>query len=232
VITVRNAKDRGHADHGWLDTWHTFSFADYHDPENMGFSVLRVLNDDVVEAGAGFPPHGHRDMEIVTYVLDGALQHKDDLGTGSVIRPGDVQRMTAGTGVVHSEFNASRTDPVHLLQIWILPERRGLEPGYEQKALPAPDAATGMRLLASRDGRNGSVTIHQDAALHVAQLEPGRTAQLDLAPGRKAYVHVATGIADLNGVALRAGDGARVESEKSLRLTTSDHGEVLVFDLP
>jgi hypothetical protein len=232
MITIRPAKERGHAHHGWLDTYHSFSFADYHDPEHMGFSVLRVLNDDRVEAGGGFPPHGHRDMEIVTYVLDGALQHRDDMGNGSVIRPGMVQRMSAGTGVVHSEFNASPGDPVHLIQIWILPRQRGQAPSYEEKPVPAADAATGMSLVASPDGRDGSVTIHQDASLYVARLDAGATARLQLAPGRKAYVHAAIGDVTLNDVTLGDGDGARLVDEAELRLASKTGAEVLVFDLP
>jgi redox-sensitive bicupin YhaK (pirin superfamily) len=232
MITVRSATERGHADHGWLDTYHSFSFADYHDPEHMGFSVLRVLNDDRVAAGGGFPPHGHRDMEIVTYVLDGGLQHRDNMGNGSVIRPGVVQRMSAGTGVVHSEFNASRHDPVHLIQIWILPRERDLEPSYEEKSVAAPDVATGLSLVASPDGRAGSVTIHQDASLYVARLDAGASARLELAPGRKAYVHVAIGDATLNDVPLAEGDGARVVDEAGIRLNSKGGAEVLVFDLP
>jgi len=232
MITVRSATERGHADHGWLDTYHSFSFADYHDPEHMGFSVLRVLNDDRVAAGGGFPPHGHRDMEIVTYVLDGGLQHRDNMGNGSVIRPGVVQRMSAGTGVVHSEFNASGHDPVHLIQIWILPRERDLEPSYEEKSVAAPDVATGLSLVASPDGRAGSVTIHQDASLYVARLDAGASARLELAPGRKAYVHVAIGDATLNDVPLADGDGARVVDEAGIRLNSKGGAEVLVFDLP
>jgi redox-sensitive bicupin YhaK (pirin superfamily) len=232
MITVRPAKERGHANHGWLDTYHSFSFADYHEPQHMGFSVLRVLNDDRVAAAGGFPPHGHRDMEIVTYVLDGGLQHRDSMGNGSVIRPGVVQRMSAGTGVTHSEFNASRHDPVHLIQIWILPNARDLEPSYEEKPLAAAEAATGMSLVASPDGRAGSVTIHQDASLYVARLDAGESARLDLAPGRKAYVHVAIGDAALNDVPLTDGDGARVVDETGIRLNSKGGAEVLVFDLP
>jgi redox-sensitive bicupin YhaK (pirin superfamily) len=232
MITIRPARQRGHFDHGWLDTWHTFSFGDYHDPQNMGFSVLRVINEDRVAPGAGFPPHPHRDMEILTLVLEGALEHRDSMGNGSVIRPRDVQRMSAGTGVVHSEFNASRNDPVHLLQIWILPGQRGIEPGYEQKQVPAADPRTGMRLAASPDGRDGSVTIHQDASLYVAQLQPDAVATLSLAPGRRAWVQAARGTVQLQGRELEAGDGARLEGEPAVQLQAGSAAEVLVFDLP
>ncbi len=232
MITRRPAAERGHFDHGWLDTWHTFSFADYHDREHMGFSSLRVINEDFVAAAAGFPPHPHRDMEIVTYVLEGALEHRDSLGNGSVIRPGEVQRMTAGTGVVHSEANPSASESVHLLQIWILPAARGLVPGYEQKAVPAPDPRTGLALLAASDGRGGSVTIHQDASIWVARLAPGGAARHALAAGRRAWVQVARGEVVLNEQPLQAGDGARVEGEAAVDLAATSDIEVLVFDLP
>lgn len=232
MIELRSSQERGHADHGWLDTYHTFSFADYHDPQHMGFSVLRVINEDRVQPGQGFPTHGHRDMEIVTYVLEGALEHKDSLGNGSVIRPGDVQRMSAGTGVLHSEFNASGEELVHLLQIWILPDRRGLAPSYEQKRFPDSQKRGRLRLVASPDGREGSVTIHQDAYLYATRLEAGEIVTHCLAPGRRAYVHVARGEAELNGQQLSAGDGAKIVAEESVRIRSESGTEVLLFDLP
>lgn len=231
MITLRPAAERGHADHGWLDSHHTFSFADYHDPAHMGFRVLRVINDDRVAPGKGFGTHGHRDMEIVSYVLEGALGHKDSMGTGSTIRPGDVQRMTAGTGVTHSEMNASPSDPVHFLQIWILPERRDLTPGYEQKTFPEADKRGKLRLVASRDGRDGSVTVHQDVALWAGLFDAGERATFALATGRHAWVHVARGAVLLNGLAMREGDGAKVEGESALEIAGVAGGEVLVFDL-
>jgi len=229
--TLRRAGERGHADHGWLDSFHTFSFADYHDPAHMGFRALRVINDDTVAPGGGFGAHPHRDMEIISYVLDGALAHRDSMGTGSVIQPGDVQRMSAGTGVVHSELNASKTDDVHFLQIWLQPARRGLPPGYEQKSFPAADKAGRLRLVASPDGRDGSVTVHADASLYAGVLGAGQTAELPLAPGRHAWVHVARGAARVNGHDLTAGDGLALSDEALVRIEGQDRGEVLVFDL-
>src|SRR3970040_3025505 len=202
MIQLRKAEDRGHANHGWLDSWHTFSFADYHDPRHMGFSALRVINEDRVQPGAGFPTHGHRDMEIISYVLEGALEHQDSLGNGSVIRPGDVQRMSAGTGVTHSEDNASHTEPVHLLQIWIRPNQRGLVPEYEQKELPETARRSRLCLVASPDGCDASLTIHQDAFLYVTLLGRGESVTHALAPGRSAYLHVARGRARLDGFTL------------------------------
>jgi len=231
VITIRRAAERGHFDHGWLDTSHSFSFADYHDPRHMGWGPLRVINEDRVEPGAGFPPHAHRDMEIVTYVLSGALEHKDSLGTGSVIRPGDVQRMSAGTGVRHSEYNHSATEPVHLLQIWIEPARRGVPPGYEQKSIAPADLRGRLRLIASPDGRDGSVTIQQDARLYATVLEPGQRVAYPLGAGRRAWVQVARGTATLNGERLAQGDGAAVLDEPELTLTAVEPTEVLLFDL-
>jgi len=232
MIQVRKSEDRGHANHGWLDSHHTFSFADYHDPAHVQFSVLRVINEDRVAPGEGFPTHGHRDMEIVSYVLEGALEHQDSLGTGSVIRPGDVQRMSAGTGVRHSEYNASKTELVHFLQIWILPQANGIAPGYEQKHFAPADLTGKLRLIASPDGRDGSVTIHQDAQLYAVKLDGAMNVTHALAAGRRAYVHVARGSVVLNGTALAAGDGARVENETPLRLDQGRDAEVLVFDLP
>lgn len=231
MITLRPARERGHAHHGWLDTWHSFSFADYHHPRQMGFGSLRVLNDDIIAPGAGFPTHGHRDMEIVTWVLDGALEHKDSLGTGSVIRPGEVQRMSAGTGIRHSEYNPSDTQATHLLQIWILPEAAGLAPGYEQRAIPPRDMAGRLRLIASRDGRDGSVVIHQDTDILVTRLAAGQAVAHTPVPGRLVYVHVASGRVALNGQSLAGGDGARLEGETSLRLQAEADSEVLLFDM-
>ncbi len=231
MIRLRRSAERGHADHGWLDTRHTFSFAGYHDPRHMGFRTLRVINDDRVLGGGGFPTHPHRDMEIVSYVVDGALEHRDSLGTGSVIRPGDVQRMTAGTGVRHSEFNPSPDDPVHLIQIWIVPERAGVEPSYEQKRFPLAERTGRLRLVASPDGRDGSLTIHQDADLYATILEPGRTVEHAIRPGRGAWVQVIRGRVDLGGKALEEGDGAAVENEHAIALTGVEPAEVLLFDL-
>lgn len=232
MLTLRPHDQRGHADHGWLNSWHSFSFADYYDPNEMGFSVLRVINDDSVAPGGGFPTHGHQDMEIVSYVLDGALAHRDSLGNGSVIRPGDVQRMSAGRGIRHSEFNASDVEPVHFLQIWLLPVERGLAPGYEQKHF-APEAKRNrLCLVASSDGRDGSVTLHQDANLYAGLLSPGATVAYDLAPGRKAYLHLARGNMRLNGQALATGDGAKVSDEARLELQGESEAEILLFDLP
>src|SRR6185369_16705635 len=238
MITLRPAAQRGRTKIDWLDSRHTFSFGDYYDPGNLGFRVLRVINDDRVAPGGGFPTHGHADMEIVSYVLEGGLEHKDSLGTGSVIRPGDVQRMTAGTGVRHSEKNASRDQAVHFLQIWILPARRGLAPGYEQKSYPAADKRGRLRLVGSSDGRDGSITIHQDVALHVGLFADGERATYTLAPGRAAYVHVARGALDVDGHTLREGDGAALTGQEAFTLagvasTEGDgDGEALVFDLP
>ncbi len=231
MITVRRSAERGHFDHDWLDTYHTFSFGDYDDPAHMGFRTLRVINEDRVAAGGGFPPHGHRDMEIVTYVLSGALEHRDSMGNGGVIRPGDVQRMSAGTGVRHSEMNASKTEPVHLLQIWIVPERVGLPPSYEQKHFSAEERHGRLRVIASRDAAEGSVTIHQDARIFATLLERGGSVTARLAPGRHAWVQVARGAIDLDGQELEQGDAAAASDEASLTLTARDPAEVLLFDL-
>jgi redox-sensitive bicupin YhaK (pirin superfamily) len=229
MIHVRKADERGHFDHGWLDTYHTFSFADYYDPDSMGFRALRVINEDRVKPGHGFGTHSHRDMEIVTYVLEGTLAHRDSMGTGSVIRPGEVQRMSAGTGVLHSETNPSRDEAVHFLQIWILPERRDIEPGYEQKAFPAAGRKDQLRLVASHDGSDGSLTIHQDAKLFAGTLTDDKTISYELPKGRYAWLQVARGTVDLNGETLHAGDGAAIEDERTLNLRGD--GEVLLFDL-
>ncbi len=230
-ITIRRSADRGRANFGWLDSRHTFSFGNYYDHNHMGFGPLRVINQDVVAGGGGFPAHPHADMEIVSYVLEGALEHKDSLGTGSTIRPGDVQRMSAGTGIRHSEFNASRTDPVHFLQIWILPERKGLAPGYEQKSFSQAEKRNTLRLIGSPDGRDGSVTIHQDVDLYAAALEGGETVTHTLRRGRVAWVQVARGAIDLNGHHLEAGDGAAIEDLSALAITSTASSEVLVFDM-
>jgi redox-sensitive bicupin YhaK (pirin superfamily) len=232
MIEVRHAKERGHANHGWLDTWHTFSFSNYYDPHFMGFRGLRVINEDTVAPGQGFPLHGHRDMEIISYVLQGGLAHKDSLGTGSVIRPGDVQRMSAGTGVRHSEFNASDTDPVHFIQIWIEPARTGIAPGYEQKAFPEADKRGRLRLVASPDGADGSLTIHQDARLYATILAPGQAVTHPLTHGRHAWVQVTHGTLTVNGEPLAQGDGAAISAEASVSLTGETEAEALLFDLP
>ena len=231
MILIRKSADRGHFDHGWLNTYHTFSFGDYYDPRHVRFRSLRVLNEDRVKPGAGFDTHGHRDMEIITYVLSGALEHRDSLGTGSLIHPGDVQRMTAGTGIMHSEFNPSPTEPVHLLQIWILPEQKGLEPSYEQHVIPAAEKRGRLRLVASRDGRDGSVMVHQDVNLYAALLGAGDSVKHPLHPGRHSWVQVANGVVTLNGHPLSAGDGAAISDEEVVELTGTEPAEVLLFDL-
>ena len=232
MIQLRKAAERGHFDHGWLDTYHSFSFADYHDPAHMGFRSLRVINDDRVQPGRGFGMHGHKDMEIVTYVLEGALEHKDSLGNGSVIVPGDVQRMSAGRGVQHSEFNHSKHDPVHLLQIWILTEQKGLDPSYEQKNFRTEDKQDQLRLIASHDGREGSLTIHQDTNLYAARLSPGTEQQHSLKPERHAWVQVVSGKVSVNAQALESGDGIAVSQESIVSLRAIQKSEVLLFDLP
>ena len=229
---VRRAAERGHGNHGWLDTWHTFSFADYHDTRLMGFRVLRVINEDTVAPGRGFPTHGHRDMEIISYVLDGSLEHRDSLGTGSVIRPGDVQRMSAGTGVRHSEFNASPTEPVHFLQIWIEPAATGIAPGYEQNAFTEADKRGRLRLVASPDGAEGSVTIRQDARVYATRLEAGEEVEHKLAPGRHAWVQVVRGALTTAGRKLEHGDGAAISGEPVVKLVGEQAAEALLFDLP
>ena len=231
MITVRPSERRGHADHGWLDSHHTFSFADYYDPKHMGFRQLRVINDDRVAPGQGFGTHPHADMEIVSYVLSGALEHKDSMGTGSVIKPGDVQRMSAGTGVRHSEFNASKSEPVHFLQIWLMPSQRGIKPSYEQKTFPASEKQGRLRVVASPDGRDGSVTIHTDATIYAGLFAPGESAELSLAKGRHAWIHVAKGLLKVNGRDLSAGDGMALSEEESVKIEGLGQGEVLVFDL-
>ncbi|HUJ75025.1 MAG TPA: pirin family protein [bacterium] len=231
MMHVRKAQERGHFNYGWLDTWHTFSFADYYDPRHMSFRQLRVINEDRVAASQGFPTHPHRNMEILTYVLEGQLEHKDSMGNGSVIRPGEVQRMSAGTGVTHSEYNPSPQEPVHLLQIWILPERAGLAPEYEQSAIPPARIAGKLGLIASRDGREGSCMIHQDVSLRACRLEADQEAAYQLAPGRYAWLQVARGIVNVGGENLLAGDGAAVEAQAALRIVAETPAEVLLFDL-
>jgi redox-sensitive bicupin YhaK (pirin superfamily) len=231
MITIRPADERGRTALDWLDSRHSFSFGDYYDPAHMGFRSLRVINDDQIAPGAGFGAHPHRDMEIISYVVSGALEHRDSLGSGEVLRPGEVQRMTAGTGVLHSEFNPSPAEPTHLLQIWLLPERRGLTPGYEQKAYPDAERRGRWRLVASHDGRDGSVTVHQDAELYATLLEPGDKATHTLRPGRHAWVQVARGAVTVNGRPLRAGDGASVSDEAALAVAATEPAEVLLFDL-
>ncbi len=230
-MKIRRAADRGLADHGWLKSFHTFSFADYNDPAHMGFRALRVINDDRVAAGKGFGTHGHRDMEILSYVLEGALEHKDSMGTGSVIKPGDVQRMSAGTGVSHSEKNASTSEPVHFLQIWIVPEARNIAPGYEQKAFSDEDKRGKLRLVASRDGREGSITVHQDVSVYAGLLDEGERASFVVNAGRGAWVHVASGAIELAGTRLVSGDAVAIEDEGTYVLAGKERGEVLVFDL-
>ncbi|CAO3451004.1 Pirin [Azospirillum argentinense] len=231
MITIRNRDERGAVNMGWLNSKHSFSFGHYYDPAHMGFRALRVINDDRVIPGAGFPTHGHADMEIVSYVLDGALEHKDTLGTSSVIRPGDVQRMSAGSGIQHSEYNASKKDPVHFLQIWILPNEEGMVPGYEQKAFEREEKQGRLRLVGSQDGRDGSVVIHQDVDLYATLLDEGDSVTHELRPGRHAWVQVARGQVRLNGEILKEGDGAAISKEESLTLDGVVSAEVLLFDL-
>jgi redox-sensitive bicupin YhaK (pirin superfamily) len=233
TIAVRPAEERGIANFGWLDSRHTFSFGHYYDPAHMGFGPLRVINEDRVQPGAGFDTHGHRDMEIISYVLEGALEHKDSIGTGSVIRPGDVQRMSAGTGVLHSEFNHSKSEPVHFLQIWLLPEEQGLAPSYEQKTFADSEKRGRLRLVASHDGRDGSVLIHQTADIYASILNKGEQVEHALPAGRNGWLQVLRGAVEVNGQGLHAGDGAALNDEPALIVTArSDGAEILLFDLP
>ena len=232
MLDIRKAGDRGFADHGWLRSFHSFSFADYYDPQHVGFGPLRVINEDRVAPARGFGRHAHRDMEIISYVLEGALEHKDSIGTGSIIRPGDVQRMSAGTGVTHSEFNPSPTDPVHFLQIWIEPREDGIAPSYEQKRFEPQEKRGRLKLIGSPDGREGSVTIHQDAYVYAGLLDSHDRVEHGIAPGRRAYVHVVRGRIDVNGQALAGGDAAKLEGVSSAALDRATDAEVLVFDLP
>jgi redox-sensitive bicupin YhaK (pirin superfamily) len=231
MIQIRPGAERGHANHGWLDSHHSFSFADYYDPDHMGFRSLRVINEDRVAPGQGFGKHSHRDMEIVSYVLEGALEHRDSIGTGSVIRPGDVQRMSAGSGVSHSEFNASPSEPVHFLQIWLVPSQLGISPSYEEKHFSREDKRGRIRVVASPDSRDGSLKIHTDAVVYAGVFETGERAQLDLAPGRHAWIQVARGKLRVNDREIGAGDGAAISDESQVRIEGVDDAEVLVFDL-
>jgi len=231
MVAVRQASERGVADFGWLDSRHTFSFGHYHDPQYMGFGPLRVINEDRVKPGRGFDTHGHRDMEIISYVLSGALLHQDSMGNGSTIRPGDVQRMSAGTGVHHSEFNASDTEDVHFLQIWIEPEQQGLQPGYEQKKFDAADKHNQLRLVGSRTGRDGSVTIHQDVDLYASLLEPGASLTHAFAADRKGWLQVAGGELQVNGQLLVAGDGLALQDPQALHIVAASAAEILLFDM-
>jgi len=232
MITLRPSSGRGHANHGWLDSHHSFSFADYHDEAHMGFGPLRVINEDRVQPGMGFGTHGHRDMEIISYVLDGELSHRDDIGNGSVIVPGDVQRMSAGRGVRHSEFNPSRERPVHFLQIWIIPAEQGIPASYEQSHLTDAQRRGKLALLAAPPGKGGAVAIHQDARVYAGLFDGTESATVAVAPGRRAYVHVARGSAEVNGQALSAGDAALLEDEPEVRIGNAARAELLVFDLP
>ena len=232
MLEIRRSQERGLAEHGWLKSFHTFSFADYHDPKHMGFGPLRVINEDRVQPGQGFGTHGHRDMEIISYVLDGGLAHKDSMGNGSVIRPGDVQRMSAGTGVRHSEYNASDRDPVHFLQIWIEPSERGIPPSYEEKHFDDASKRGKLRLIASRDGRDGSVRIHQDADIHAALVDGEESVTFQPAAGRRAFVHVVRGEAEVNGQPLKAGDAMKLwGGENRVRIEKGRDAEILLFDL-
>lgn len=232
MMELRKSEDRGHADHGWLDSRHSFSFADYYDPAHMGFGPLRVINEDRVAAGGGFGSHGHRDMEIISYVLDGELAHRDSMGNGSVIRPGDVQRMSAGRGIMHSEFNHSPDRAVHFLQIWIEPDVHGIAPSYEEKRFEAEEKRGRLRLIASPDGAQDSVRIHQQARVYAGLFDGTEQATLQLAPARRCYVHMARGAARVNGHELGAGDALRVQDEKIIAIDAGRNAEIIVFDLP
>ena len=231
MIRIRRSSDRGHVNHGWLDTYHTFSFADYYDPKHVEFRALRVINEDRVAPGMGFGMHAHKNMEIVTIVLEGALEHKDNLGNGEVLRPGEFQRMSAGSGIRHSEFNPSESQPVHLYQIWLQPEKTGIAPSYEQKAIPAAEQLNALRLVASPDAANGSLAIHQDARLYLSKLESAHSVTHRLAPGRAAWVQTLRGSIEVNGTRLDVGDGAAIENESELLLKAAPNAEILLFDL-
>jgi len=232
MITLRPAGERGHANHGWLDSWHSFSFADYRDPDHVHWGPLRVINEDRVQAGQGFGAHSHRDMEIISYVLDGSLAHRDSMGNAATIVPGEVQRMSAGRGVTHSEYNRERDRSTHFLQIWIIPDTMGIEPGYEQKAYPAAEKRGRLRLVASPGGEDGSVRLHQDPRMYAGLFDGAEAAALDIAPGRLAYVHMARGKATVNGHALSAGDALLYADEPRVEIGSGDNAEILVFDLP
>ena len=231
MIRIRRSAERGHFDHGWLDTYHTFSFASYRDPEHMGFRSLRVMNEDRVEPGQGFGMHGHRDMEIVTYVLEGALEHRDNMGNGAVLRPGEFQRMSAGTGIEHSEFNPSDSEPVHLYQIWLFPERKGLPPSYEQRDFPTEEKRNRLRVVASRDAREGSLAIQQDAAIYLSALDAGQAVTHKLLPARHAWLQVLRGQVEFGGHQLAPGDGAAVSEEPALTIRAVEPSEVMLFNL-
>lgn len=232
MLTLRKASERGHADHGWLKTWHTFSFADYYDPAHHNFRVLRVMNNDKVAAGQGFGTHPHRDMEIVTYVLEGELAHKDSMGHQATLTPGEVQRITAGSGIQHSEFNPSATKPVHLYQIWLMPDAKGHTPSYAQKAFPKEGRTGRWQTIVSKDGREDSITIHQDAVIQLAELASGQTIKQSFAPGRYGWLQVLRGQANVNGLAVSAGDGIAISEEQAIDVSTSASTEVMLFDLP
>jgi redox-sensitive bicupin YhaK (pirin superfamily) len=231
MIAIRQAQERGHAEHGWLNTYHTFSFANYYDPNYLGFRSLRVINEDRVTAGAGFGTHGHRDMEIITYVLEGALEHKDNIGNGSIIQPGEVQRMSAGTGIFHSEFNPSTTNPVHFLQIWIIPNKKGIKPSYEQQKFALEKKSGTLQLIASPSGEKESVTVHQDVKLYAGILEPNDRISYSLAPKRHVWIQVTRGAIEVNGVTLNTSDGAAISEENELNLVAKEKAEILLFDL-
>lgn len=231
MIVVRKAEERGHAHHGWLNTYHTFSFANYYDPNYLGFRSLRVINEDRVIAGAGFGTHGHRDMEIITYVLEGAIEHKDSIGNGSIIQPGEVQRMSAGTGILHSEFNPSKKDPVHFLQIWIMPNEKGISPSYEQQKFDLENTTGQLQLIAANDGKNGAVTVHQDMNLYAGIFESGDRVSYSLKPQRHAWIQVARGAVLVNGVSLDNSDGAAISEERELTVEAKEKAEILLFDL-
>lgn len=231
MIAIRKSEARGHANHGWLDSYHTFSFANYYDPNYMSFRSLRVINEDIINPGKGFGTHGHTDMEIITYVLEGALEHKDSLGTGAIIKPGEVQRMSAGTGIQHSEFNPSQTEPVHLLQIWLLPDTNGLPPSYEQRDFPLEERRGKLRLVAARDARDGAVKVHQDVDLYAAVLDKKSRVSHALQSNRHAWVQVARGSVLLNGFPLEKGDGAAVSDESEVVVEATENAEILLFDL-
>ena len=231
MIDIIRSESRGHADHGWLNTRHTFSFAGYHNPAMMGFGHLRVINEDRIAGGQGFGTHPHKDMEIITYLIDGALEHKDSMGNGSVIRPGELQRMSAGTGVLHSEFNASDSEPAHLLQIWIIPESMGIEPGYEQKQFTNDEKRNTLRIVASRGGRDGSLGIHQDLDLYASVLEAGQALEHRFAPGRRGFLQLIRGELTVNGAEVHAGDGVAIEKESALTIESTEQAEFLLFDM-
>ena len=231
MIRIRKAEDRGHLNHGWLNTYHTFSFGDYHDPEHMGFRSLRVMNEDRVEPGEGFGTHPHRDMEIVTYVLEGALEHKDSMGNGEVLRPGEFQRMSAGTGITHSEFNPSDVEPVHLYQIWLFPERKGIEPSYEQKQFADAEMTNRLRLVVSPDASDGSLMIHQDARIYLAKLDDSQQATHESSSGRHSWLQVLRGAVRLNGMELETSDGAAISDESRIEIVGTTNAELMLFDL-